>query len=98
MRSNPVVYPRIFSLPLAVLGLGYLVGYVLLDWISFIEPYTPFGITPWNPGTGLSFALVLLFGQRMIPFLFVSPLCSDLVYLHLPVPWAVELLSTVLIG
>jgi len=98
MRSNPVVFPRIMSQPRILIGVIYLAGYVLLDWISFIEPYAPFGITPWNPGTGLSFVLVLLFGLRMIPFLFVSPLLSDLVHQPLPMPWTVELASAALIG
>jgi len=98
MRANPVVYPRLLSLPIAVLGVGYLAGYVLLDWVSFIEPYAPFGITPWNPGTGLSFVLVLLFGRRMIPFLFVGPLLSDLVQIQSPLPWGIELACTALIG
>ena len=40
----------------------YLFVYVLLDWISYVHPFAASGITPWNPQTGLSFALVLLFG------------------------------------
>ena len=39
MRPNSVAYPRILSLPIAIPGIAYLVGYVLLDWVSFIEPY-----------------------------------------------------------
>ena len=95
---NPVAYPRILSLPMVIVGIGYLAGYVLLDWISFIEPYSPFNITPWNPGTGLSFFLVLVFGRRMIPFLFIGPLLADLVLNLPPVPWVVELSFAVLIG
>ncbi len=98
MRSNSVIYPLLLSLPMAIPGIAYLVGYVLLDWISFIEPYAPFGITPWNPGTGLSFVLVLLFGQRMIPFLFIGPLFSDLIQIQSPLPWGIELACTALIG
>jgi two-component system sensor kinase FixL len=98
-RSNPVAYPRILSLPkVVVLGICYLVGYVLLDWISFIEPYASFGITPWNPGTGLSFFLILVFGRRMIPFLFVGPLLADLNQNHPLLPWVVELSLAMLIG
>lgn len=97
MRS-PVAYPRILSLPIAFIGIGYLAGYVLLDWVSFIEPYAPFGITPWNPGTGLSFVLILLFGRRMIPFLFIGPLLSDLVQIQVPLPWFIELSTSILIG
>ena len=98
MRSNPMANPRILSLPMVIPGIVYLVGYVLLDWISFIEPYAPFGITPWNPGTGLSFVLVLLFGRRMIPFLFIGPLLSDLVQIQSPLPWGIELACTAVIG
>lgn len=97
-RSSAMAFPRVFSLPPPMLGLVYLAGYVLLDWISFIHPFAPFGITPWNPPTGLSFILVLLFGQRFIPLLFVAPLFADLLVRQLPFPWTVEAMTTVIIG
>src|SRR5262245_43478551 len=84
--SNPIGHSRIATMPIGVAGVVYVVGYVLLDWISFIEPYARFGITPWNPGTGLSFAVVLLLGRRMIPFLFVAPLLSDIIQIQPPLP------------
>ena len=71
--------PGIVDAHKAIVGLAYLAGYVALDRVSFIEPYAPFGITPWNPNTGLSFVLILVFGQRMIPLLFVAPFLADLV-------------------
>lgn len=98
VRSSPIVYPSISAPPLGVIGVAYLAGYLLLDRISFIEPYAHFGITPWNPGTGLSFVLVLLFGRRMIPFLFAAPLLSDLIQIQPPLPLAIVLLSSLLIG
>jgi two-component system, LuxR family, sensor kinase FixL len=98
MRLNRVAYPRSLFLPAAIVGIGYLAGYVLLDWISFIEPYAPANITPWNPHTGLSFVLVLLFGRRMIPLLFIGPLLADIVLNLSPVSWVVELSFVVLIG
>ena len=97
-RSTTVLVPLILSRHWAALGLIYVAGYVLLDWISLIQPYAPFGISPWNPGTGLSFALVLLFGRRMLPFLFVGVLLSDLVHRPLPLPWMVELTAALLIA
>ena len=81
-----------------VIGLAYVAGYVLLDRISFVEPYASFGITPWNPNTGLSFAFVLIFGLRMIPLLFVSAFMADLVNRQIGVPWAVEAIWVALIG
>ena len=89
---------RIRALPVVVVGICYLASYVLLDWISYIEPYASANITPWDPCTGLSFALVLLFGARMIPLLFIGPVLGDLV-LPLPeVSWVVELSFAALIG
>jgi two-component system sensor kinase FixL len=97
-RSVAMTFPRVFSLPHWVLGVAYVAGYVLLDWISFIQPFAPFGITPWNPPTGLSFILVLLFGQRFIPLLLAAPLLADLLVRQLPLPWSTEILTSVIVG
>jgi two-component system, LuxR family, sensor kinase FixL len=98
MRLQTVVYPGIIDANKAIVGLSYVAAYVMLDWVSFIEPYARFNITPWNPNTGLSFILILVFGQRMIPFLFVSPFLADLVNREIVVPWSVEILSVGVIG
>jgi hypothetical protein len=59
MRRGP--FEEIVPAKRAIVGLAYVAGYVVLDRISFIEPYAFFGITPWNPNTGLSIVLVLFF-------------------------------------
>jgi signal transduction histidine kinase len=89
---------RPLVLPTVLLGSGYLVIYILLDWISNVEPYAQFAITPWNPNTGASFPLILIFGRRMIPFLFIAPLLGDLVVRQLPLPLVLEMSSAVVIG
>jgi two-component system sensor kinase FixL len=96
-RSGAIAVGRDISFSWLVLGLGYLAGFVLLDWISLIDPYGPFEITPWSPNTGLSFVLILLAGKRMIPFLFVATWLADTVAQHV-LPWTTEVLSTVLVG
>lgn len=93
-----MAFARVFSLPPAAIAVGYLASYVLLDWVSFIQPFAPYGITPWNPPTGLSFVLVLLFGQRYVPLLFAAPLLADLLVRQLPLPWPVEFAVCVVIG
>ena len=65
-----MAFPRLLSLPRVVIGPAFLAGYVLLDWASYIQPFGVFGITPWNPPTGLSFVLILIFGQRFLPLIF----------------------------
>jgi two-component system, LuxR family, sensor kinase FixL len=82
----------------ALVGLAYVAGYVALDRISFIEPYASFGITPWNPNTGLSFVLVLFFDIWMVPLLFVGPFMADLINRQINLPWAVEFITVALIG
>jgi two-component system sensor kinase FixL len=97
-RSGATPFQRIYELPKDVVGLGYLGGYVLLDWVSGVHPIMSFGITPWNPGTGLGLVIVVLFGGRMIPYLFIAPLLADLVNLPTWPPWGVELTTAALIG
>ena len=93
-----MILPRLFALPDAIIGATYLVGYVLLDSISFIHPHAGYDITPWYPPTGLSFVVVLAFGRRMIPYLFVAALLADVIVRQLPFSWALEFAIIASIG
>src|SRR5262245_19344521 len=53
---------RATSLRMPLLGGLYISVHLLLDWLSFVHPFGAFGITPWNPSTGLGFVLVLRYG------------------------------------
>lgn len=44
---------------LGVLLGGYLLAYVTLDWLSYLR-----GITPWNPQSGLTLALLMTAGRK----------------------------------
>ena len=70
---------------LAIAGL-YLAGHVLLDWLSFMHPYGAFGITPWNPSTGLSLVFMLLWGPRAAPVVFVALMSANSLVRGMPVP------------
>ena len=80
------------------IGLGYLAGYVLLDWLSYVHPFAGFGITPWNPPTGLSFALILLFGVELMPWLFIAPVLADALVRGFALPLGAELAAAAIIG
>jgi signal transduction histidine kinase len=95
-RNLPVA--TLFSRSPIAIGLAYLASYALIDWLSYISPIAPIGVTPWNPATGLSFALVLLLGREYIPWLFVAPLLVNALVLDLPVPAGVHLLGSVIVG
>src|SRR5262249_34663414 len=65
-RSQGVGLERLQAVPLPLTGALYICVHVVLDWVSFVHPFGAFGITPWNPSTGLSFAVVLLIGPRAL--------------------------------
>ncbi|MFT3731907.1 MAG: MASE1 domain-containing protein [Hyphomicrobium sp.] len=80
------------------LGFIYLAVYVALDWLSFVDPLGAFGITPWNPTTGVSIALVLAFGRAFIPWLFIAPLLADGLLRQFPLPIDAEIAVVATLG
>lgn len=83
--------------PGAALIAAFLVGYVLLDWVSFIDPVGPLGITPWNPAPGLALFLLLRYGLRFAPWLFVAVLAADVIVRGAPAPWPVLVAAAVVL-
>lgn len=77
---------------------GYLAAYVLLDWISYIEPYGVLDITPWNPPPGLSLAFLLVRGLRFAPLLYVAALLSDLVVRGFAAPLVPTLIADLIVA
>src|SRR5882762_3538270 len=84
-NSHPVVGPKsstsvsreVREVPTTLVGGAYLAAYVFLDWISTVEQ--PFANYSWSPNSGVSIAFALMFGRRVIPFMFIAPLLDDLV-------------------
>lgn len=94
----PATLAGAFRVPALATGLAFLAAYVLLDATSLIFPHASFGITPWNPSTGLAWAFILLMGPRYLPLLFFAPLLGDLVVFGYPLPWWVKLTAATIIG
>ncbi len=67
--------------------------YVLLDWVSYIDPLGPFNITPWNPQPALAIAWMVLSGLGHAPAVFATILVADAVIRDLPGGYGVTLLS-----
>lgn len=85
------------ALETALIGAAYVVVYVALDWISTFD-HNPLATYSWNPNSGASFAAAIIFGPRMLPFMFIAPLVGDMVAPQHPLPLPFELAATVLIG
>ncbi len=89
---------RIFSLPLPLVGWLYVSLHVVLDWASFVHPFGAFGITPWNPSTGLMFVIVLLVGLRALWYVFIALLLANQIVRGTPVPFWLGLMEATIVG
>jgi signal transduction histidine kinase len=84
--------------PTVLASTAFIICYVLLDATSLVFPDASFGITPWNPGTGLAWAFILLFGKRYLPLLFVAPFLADVFVFGFALAWWAKLLSAAMVG
>ena len=66
-----------------------LVAYVALEWISFIHEYKSMPITPWNPGLGVVFALMVLGGPHYGAVLFAGVVIAEVTVLQTTLPWPI---------
>src|SRR5215475_1479506 len=60
----------------------YLAAYVVLEWVSFIHIYKGVPITPWDPGLGAVFALMIRVGPVAGFILFGGVVIADLAVLQ----------------
>ena len=63
--------------------------YVLLEWVSFIHEYQGLPVTPWNPGLGVIFALMVLAGPKAAVILFVGVILAEAVVLRSNLAWPI---------
>ncbi len=65
-----------------LLGMGLLVAYVLLDFLSYIRWFGPSGIAPWNPAIGVSVALLIRAGWPYAIWLVPAAIVSEALIRH----------------
>jgi two-component system sensor kinase FixL len=79
-------------------GLAYVLGYVALDALSYVQPLLKLGITPWNPDAGLTVAFLLLRGWRQTPWAAVAALSAEIWVRGAPAPWTALICASSIIG
>jgi two-component system sensor kinase FixL len=72
-------HPPMARLSFVTAGFLYLGCYVLLDVAADRQFPSGLGIAAWHPSIGLSFLVVLLYGPRLLPLLFLGPFIAELV-------------------
>lgn len=74
-----------------------LIGYVVLDWASFIHPLHGLNITPWNPAPALGLVFLLRFGNRMALPIFVAIVIAEAWVRGMTVSFMVLLMAAALL-
>ena len=72
----------------AVAG-AFLAAYVALEWVSFLHEYEGLPITPWNPGLGVMFALMVHAGSWGGLVLFVGVVIAEIFVLQSKLEWPI---------
>ena len=78
-------------------NVGYLLLYLLLDWVSYIQPLQGFNITPWNPQPALAVAL-LLWSPTRLWLVWAGLLLAEVVVRGVPSDWGLVLIATLTLG
>lgn len=74
-----------------------LLGYIVLDWASYIHPLHGLNITPWNPAPALGLLYLLHFGKYAAPALAAAILVADAWVRNLPLPLVISVGLAVLL-
>ena len=72
--------------------------YMLLDWVSYIDPLGPFNITPWNPQPALAIVWMLLGGLVHAPVVFGTILLADFLIRDTPGGLGVTILGALILA
>ncbi len=83
-----LAYPSDRALKWAVAGMC-LAAYVILAWVSFIHVHKGLPVTPWDPGLGVVFALMVFAGPQAGFILFAGIVISEVVVLRNEVEWPI---------
>jgi two-component system sensor kinase FixL len=69
----------------------YLAAYIVLEWASFIHVHKGLPITPWDPGLGVAFALLVRGGPLNGLILFAGMVVAETLVLQNDVDWPIDI-------
>src|SRR5262249_47504037 len=84
IRVPPFSPGRTLKWATAAMGLA---TYIVLAWASFIHVHKGLPITPWDPGLGVLFALMVLTGPQAGFLLFGGVVSAEVLVLQNEVDW-----------
>jgi two-component system sensor kinase FixL len=92
-QSLGILSPAAFGidLPNWIRAGSFLAAYLILEWVSFIHEYKGLPITPWNPGLGVVFALMIFGGSRYGIVLFAGIILAEILVFKSKLEWPIIL-------
>jgi two-component system sensor kinase FixL len=69
----------------------YMAAYIILEWASFIHVHKGLPITPWDPGLGVAFALMIRGGPWSGLILFAGMVVAETLVLQNDVDWPIDI-------
>lgn len=82
--------------PNALTSAALLFVYVGLEWMSFIHEYKGVPVTPWNPGLGAAFAIIVRHGAAYGLVLFLGVVIAEIFIFQTALTWpSIVALATV---
>ncbi|HWL63927.1 MAG TPA: ATP-binding protein [Steroidobacteraceae bacterium] len=76
----------------------YMLAYVALDWISYVQPVLKLGITPWSPQTGLTVAFLFWAGPRWAPCTALAAFLAEMLVRDATAGWLPHALASLWIA
>jgi len=95
-RSAVAVAPAYLRDAPGVIAL--LLGYLALEWVSFIHEHKGVPVTPWNPALGLLFAVMLMKGVAYGLVLFAGVIIAEIFILRTELAWIIVLAMAALLA
>ncbi len=86
-----VAFTRTIRAPDAIVAGALVLAYAGLEWMSFIHEHKGVPITPWNPGLGVAFGLIVLRGAAYGLVLFACVVIAEIFVLQTELAWPVIL-------
>jgi signal transduction histidine kinase len=80
------------------IAVAFLIAYVGLEWASFLHEYKGVPVTPWNPGLGVVFALIVLKGPLYGLVLLAGVITAETFVLKTELAWPVIALMAIIIS
>jgi signal transduction histidine kinase len=76
----------------------FILAYVALEWISYSHEHMGVPVTPWNPGVGLAFGLIVLMGAAYGLALLAGVVMAEVLVLQTQLPWPAVLAIAVVVA